>query len=98
MKTESDLTTLLEAFFTERLVGQRQASAHTIASYRDTFCLLLRFAQDHLGKPPSALRLSDLDVPFIGLFLEGLEKDRGNSTRTRNVRLAAIHSFYRYAA
>ncbi len=89
---------LLERFFTQRLMTQRQASPHTIASYRDTFRLLLGFAQKQLHKPPSSLNLSDLDAPFIGAFLNDLEKRRGVTTRTRNVRLTAIRSFFRYAA
>jgi site-specific recombinase XerD len=89
---------LLEAFFTDRLISQRQASPNTIASYRDTFCLLFRFAEEHLEKQPSALTINDLDAPFIGAFLEHLEKDRGNNARSRNVRLAAIHSFFKYVA
>ncbi|MGI9287102.1 MAG: tyrosine-type recombinase/integrase [Pseudomonadales bacterium] len=71
---------------------------HTIASYRDTFCLLLRFAQQRLRKTPSALTLADLDVLLISAFLDYLEHERGTSARSRNVRLAAIHSFYRYTA
>jgi integrase/recombinase XerD len=94
----SNFSPLLERFFTHRLMTQRQASPHTIASYRDTFRLLLRFAQQRLHKPPSNLNLSDLDAPFIGAFLDDLEKDRGVTTRTRNVRLTAIRSFFRYAA
>lgn len=89
---------LLEAFFTERLHRQRNASPHTIAAYRDTFRLLLGFAQHRLRKPPSALPLADLDTPLIGAFLQHLEKERGNSVRTRNARLAAIHSFFRFVA
>jgi site-specific recombinase XerD len=89
---------LLEAFFTDRLMKQRQASQHTIASYSDTFRLLLSFAQRRLKKAPSSLTIEDLDAPFVGAFLEHLEKERGNSARTRNARLAAIHSFFRYAA
>lgn len=89
---------LLQAFFTDRLTRQRSASPHTIASYRDSFRLLLRFAKERLGKPPSALCLEDLDVPFIGAFLEHIEKDRGNTIRTRNTRLAAIHSFFHYVS
>ena len=77
---------------------QRQVSSHTIAAYRDTFRLLLGFAQDRLKKAPSILSLEDLDAPFIGAFLYHLEKDRGNSARSRNARLAAIHSFFQYAA
>ena len=89
---------LLERFFTERLLQQRQASPHTIASYRDTFRLLVQFAQQQLHKAPCALAMEDLDTPFLGDFLEHLEKARGNGARSRNVRLAAIHSFFRYVA
>ena len=95
------MTTLaptLQAFFTERLIAQRHASPHTVAAYRDTFRLLLGFADDRLGKGPSKLDVDDLDAKLIGAFLEHLETDRANSARTRNARLAAIHSFYRYAA
>jgi site-specific recombinase XerD len=98
MKTNGDFPFLLQAFFSDRLMRQRQASAHTIASYRDTFRMLLVFAEQRLKKPPSTLRLEDLDTPFIGAFLDHLEKERGNSARSRNVRLAAIHSFFRYVA
>jgi site-specific recombinase XerD len=77
---------------------QRQASAHTIASYRDTFRLLLEFAQRRLKKLPAKLALPELDAPFIGAFLDHIENERGNSARSRNVRLAAIHSFYQYVA
>jgi integrase/recombinase XerD len=91
------LAPVLEAFFTERL-AQRQASPHTVASYRDTFCLLLRYAREHLGKPPSRLDFADLDAPFIGAFLSHLEAGRGNTIATRNNRLAAIHSLFSYAA
>jgi integrase/recombinase XerD len=90
--------TLMEAFFTERLVQQKHASAHTLASYRDTFCLLLRYAEQRLHKAPSRLTLEDLDAPLIGEFLDHLQESRGTSARSRNVRLAAIHSFFRYAA
>lgn len=89
---------LLQSFFTDRLFRQRRASPHTIASYRDSFRLLLRFANQRLGKAPSTLTLDDLTVPFIGDFLDSLETGRKNSARTRNVRLAAIHSFFRYVA
>lgn len=92
------LAPLLEAFFTDRLQRQRQASPHTIAAYRDSFRLFLRFAQKKLGKAPSHLLLDDLDAPLIGAFLEALEKERKCSVRTRNARLAAIHSFFRYSA
>jgi len=95
------MTTLaptLEAFFTDRLVRQRHASPHTVAAYRDTFRLLLGYAQIHTGKAPSALDIEDLDAQLIGGFLEHLERDRHNSVRTRNARLAAIRSLFRYAA
>ena len=98
MKPPKSFAALLEGFFCERLLRQRRASPHTIASYRDTFRLLLRFAAERLGKVPSALDLAELDAPFLGTFLHHLETDRGNSARTRNARLAAIHSFFRYAA
>ena len=89
---------LVQRFFTERLLQQRKASPHTIASYRDTFRLLLRFASAQRGTSPSALRTDDLDPSFIGAFLDHLELTRGNSRRTRNTRLAAVHSFFRYVA
>lgn len=89
---------LLGAFFTERLQHQRNASPHTIAAYRDTFRLLLAFAQDRLRKPPSTLSLADLDAVLVAAFLQHLEKQRRNSVRTRNARLAALHSFFRYVA
>ena len=98
MNTDTDFPRLLAAFFTERLMQQRRVSPHTIASYRDTFRLLLHYAQSQLNKAPSQLAMEDLDTPFIGAFLEHLEKQRGNSARTRNVRLAALHSFFRYVA
>lgn len=98
MTTTLSFPSLLETFFTERLVRQQQASPHTIASYRDTFCLLLRFAQQRLHQAPSALTLADLDAPVIGSFLAYLEQERGTSARSRNVRLAAIHAFFHYAA
>lgn len=89
---------LLEAFFSDRLQRQRNASPNTIAAYRDTFRLLLAFAQERLRKPPSALPLADLDAKLVVAFLEHLEKQRRNSIRTRNARLAAIHSFFRFIA
>ena len=94
----STLAPTLQAFFTDRLARQRQASAHTIAAYRDAVKLLLVFAAQQTGKPPSAMDIADLDAPLIGAFLNHLETDRGNSVRTRNARLAAIHSLFRYAA
>jgi site-specific recombinase XerD len=98
MTIEANLPRLLEGFFTERLMHQRQASPHTIASYRDTFSLLLRFVQDRTKKAPSALSLQDLDAPLIGAFVGHLEQGRGNGSRTHNTRLAAVHAFFRYAA
>ncbi len=98
MKAAADLAVLLEGFFTQRLLAQRRASPHTIASYRDTFRLLLEFIQQRLGRPPSQLALADLSVPVVVEFLDQLEKHRHNSTRSRNLRLAAIRSFFRYAA
>ena len=92
------LAPTLQAYFADRLITQKDASPRTVAAYRDTFRLLLSFAQAQTGKQPSELDLSDLDAPLIGAFLNHLEQDRGNSARTRNARLAAIHSFCRYAA
>ena len=89
---------LLQSFFTQRMLEQRRSSSHTIAGYRDAFRLLLRFAAKQLDKTPSNLLLEDLDASFIGQFLDHLERDRGNTARTRNARLAAIHSFFRYVA
>jgi integrase/recombinase XerD len=94
----SRLAPTLQAFFTERLIHQRDASPNTVKAYRDTFRLLLRFIEEQTGKQPSQLDLADIDAPLIGAFLAHLEDDRGNSPRTRNARLAAIHSLYRYAA
>ena len=88
----------LEAFFTQRLMSQKRASQHTIAAYRDGFRLLLAFAQDRSGKAPSQLEFDDLDAPAIGAFLDYLEHERGNSAQSRNARLAAIHSLFRFAA
>jgi site-specific recombinase XerD len=98
MKTENEFPALLQAFFTDRLCHQRQASPHTIASYRDTFRLLLGFAEQRLKKAPSIVRIEDLDTTFLGAFLDHLEKERGNTARSRNIRLAALHSFFRYVA
>ena len=98
MSLTPTLPALLESYFMQRLMAQRQASTHTIASYRDTFRLLLNFAQKQSGKSPSSLNLTDLDAPLISKFLDALEKQRGTSISSRNVRLTAIRSFYRYAA
>ena len=89
---------LLQGFFTDRLLRQRRASSHTIAAYRDTFRLLLRFVVLRIGTEPTKLRIEDLDPRIIGEFLEHLEGERRNSIRTRNLRLAAIRSFFRYVA
>lgn len=88
----------LQGFFTERLVRQRQASPATVASYRDSLRLLLGFAAETTGKPPSALDFDDLDAEMITAFLTHLETDRRNTARTRNNRLAAIRALFRYAA
>ncbi len=92
------LPPLVETFFHDRLLRQRRASPHTVASYRDTFRLLLVFANRRLGKAPSDLELEDLDAEAIGAFLDHLETERHNSPRTRNQRLAAIRSFFKYVA
>ena len=92
------LAPILQAFFTDRLARQRDASPHTIAAYRDTWRMLLAFASTSTGKQPCQLELTDLDAPLVGGFLDHLEHDRGNSPRTRNARLAAIHSLFGYAA
>ncbi len=89
---------LLESFFTERLMKQRRASPNTIKSYRDTFHLLVQFTQKRLGKQPSQLELTEIDAPLICAFLDEMEKNRSISARSRNTRLAAIRSFFRYAA
>jgi integrase len=88
----------LQAFFTDRLMGQLQASGHTIRSYRATWRLLLLFAAAQTGKAPSGLDFADISAPLITSFLDHLEHQRGNTVRTRNLRLAAIHSMFAYAA
>ena len=97
-KSSCNVASLIERYFTERLMRQRNVSSNTIASYRDTFRLLFTFAQARLRKPPSALSLNDLDAPFIGAFLTDLETTRGVSARTRNLRLTAIRSFFRFVS
>lgn len=92
------LAPTLQAFFTIRLVQQRQASPRTVQSYRDAFRLLLTYAHQLTGKTPVQLDLADLDADLISSFLDHLETRRHNSVRTRNARLTAIHSFYRFAA
>jgi len=94
----SMLAPTLQAFFTQRLMHQRQASPRTIQAYRDTFCLLLGYAHDRTAKPPARLDIADLNAELIGDFLQHLEQQRHNSVRTRNARLAAIHSLFRFAA
>jgi integrase/recombinase XerD len=98
MKDPTSFPILLEAFFTKRLIAQRRASPHTIGSYRDTFRLLFQFAEKRLAKAPSMLTLEDLNAPFLGAFLDDLENTRANGARSRNLRLTAVRSFFRYAA
>jgi integrase/recombinase XerD len=98
MKLQASLATLLQGYFTQRLMAEVHASPHTVASYRDTFRLLLAFAQESLGKAPALLTPQDLDAPLIGTFLNHLENDRDNTAASRNIRLAAIHSFFKYVA
>ena len=94
----SALATTLQAFLTDRLIRQRQVSPNTVGAYRDTLRLLLVFASERHGKAPGKLDIDDLDAPLIGAFLDHLESHRKNSVRTRNARLAAIRSLFRYAA
>jgi site-specific recombinase XerD len=98
MTPSTSLAPLLERFFMQRLMQQRQASPHTITSNRDTFRLLLTFTHQRRHKPPSQLTFQESDAPLIVAFLDHLEKTRGVSVRSRNLRLTAIHSFFRYAA
>jgi site-specific recombinase XerD len=91
------LAPLLQRFFTQRLMQQRRVSPHTISSYRDTFRQFLKFIHQHLHKPPSALAFEEIDAPLVVMFLDHLEKHQGPSVRSRNLRLTAIHSFFRYA-
>lgn len=96
--TSPSFAPMLEHFFTHRLMQQRQASPHTISSYRDTFRQFLKFAQRELQKPPSSFDFKEIDAPLIVAFLDSLEKNHGLSVRSRNLRLTALHSFFRYAA
>jgi site-specific recombinase XerD len=89
---------LVQEFFTEHLVQQRALSPRTVASYRDAFSLLLGFAEQHLGKSPTALQLADLGRELLASFLDHLERDRHNSVRSRNARLAAVRSFLKFVA
>ena len=88
----------VQAFFTERLIGQRRASPHTVAAYRDAIRLLLNFAAERTGAVPCRLDFTDLDAPVISAFLDHIERERGNTIRSRNARLAAIHSLFSFAA
>jgi integrase/recombinase XerD len=96
--TAMTLSALVQKFFTDRLYTQMEASPHTIASYRDTFRLLLKFAGDKTGKTPTRLSVDDLDVEMIGEFLNDIENVRKNNARSKNTRLAAIRSFFRFVA
>src|SRR5467141_2902199 len=98
MTTPANFAPLLQRFFTQRLMQQRQASPHTISSYRDSFRQFLKFVQQRLRKPPSRLSFEEIDAPLIMSFLDELEKQHGVSVRSRNLRLTGIHSFFRYAA
>ena len=95
---ETTFAILLQDFFCRRLISERGASAHTVASYRDTFELLLHFVAGRTGRSPTALDIEDLDAPLVLAFLDHLETERGNSRRTRNARLTAIRSFMRYVS
>jgi site-specific recombinase XerD len=94
----SALAPAMQAYFTQRLIGQRQASPNTIAAYRHAFRLLLRFVAERTGTSPRDLDIDQLDAPLIATFLEHLERERGNQAATRNNRLAAIHSLFTYLA
>ena len=97
MKTHP-LAPYLQRFFTERLGTQLKASPNTVTSYRDTFRLLLQYAADRLGRAPTELQVADIDADLVGLFLADIEKTRGNGARSRNTRLSAIRSFFKYVA
>jgi len=94
----SSLGALIESFFTQRLIQQRRASPATVSAYKDALRLLLRFVASRRGKHIDCLDIQDLDYPMVLTFLDFLERERGNSARTRNARLAAIHSFFRHVA
>lgn len=98
MRPAATLAPFIERFFTQRLISQRQVSPHTVSSYRDTFRLLLAFARTRLQRSPAQLALEEIDAPLIAAFLDDLEKSRGNTARSRNLRLTAIRSFFQYAA
>jgi integrase/recombinase XerD len=96
--TAATLPALIQRFFIDRLLSQLGASPHTVASYRDTFRLLLAFASKRLGQPPSRLSIEDIDVTLVANFLENLEQERANGAKTRNTRLAAIRAFFNFVA
>lgn len=98
MTVSASLAPILEKFFTQRLMLQRRVSSHTISSYRDSFKQLLKYANQQLNLSPSALNIEHIDAPFVSSFLDYLEDQQGASTRSRNLRLTAIRSFFRYAA
>ena len=94
----SNFPALIQRFFTDRLCTQMEASRHTVAAYRDTFRLLIRYAAERRGRPPTKLAIEDIDADLVADFLTHVETARGNTARTRNARLAAIRSFFRYVA
>jgi site-specific recombinase XerD len=96
--TEPSFPVLLQQFFTQRLMQQKKVSPHTLCSYRDTFRLLLRFANKKLHTTPEQLSIEQIDAPMVTAFLNDLENSRGVSARTRNLRLTAIRSFFRFAS
>lgn len=98
LSNASEFSSLLQKFFVDRLTKQKNVSKATIAAYRDTFRLLLRYAEQHIGKAPSTLTLSDFNATLVLAFLDFLENDRKNCIRSRNARLAAVHSFAKYAS
>jgi len=98
MSNPISLATLLERFFAQRLMQQRQASPHTISSYRDTFRQFLKFTEHRFTQSPSQLGFQEIDAPLIMAFLDYLEKRQGISTRSRNLRLNALRSFFRFAS
>src|ERR1700686_3868288 len=98
MSVDTQLGDLLHSFFSDYLVGQRDLSRHTVLSYRDTLKYWLTFASRHLRKPVTTLRLDDLGADLTLAFLDDLERKRRNTVATRNVRLAALHAFFRYVA
>lgn len=97
-QTSPTFASLVQEFFTDYMVQQRALSPCTVASYRDTFVLLLRFAEAHAGKQPNSMRMTDITAKFLVSFLDHLEGERHNSTRSRNIRLAAVRSFLKFAA